>query len=169
MSRVQRGVAARRLLIPAAVAGFVIVLAGMAVLTFQSELPSQTVQPTPSTAPCTPQPCASIQGYELWISGVTTDGPLVTMQVSFRNSSRSTHAEPEDFTLIDSAGRSNRPRFDSAACAHWPRTEFHDGQERGPFPLCFKPFSTQPPLRLNWEPDFGAFCCQTEVRLPAPG
>jgi len=62
--------------------------------------------PTPNGAVpavnCSPAPCAAVQGYTLRVSNLKVDGDLVSMQVTFVNSSSATHASPEDLRLIDS-------------------------------------------------------------------
>jgi hypothetical protein len=158
----------RRFAVPALVGLFLIVLAGVGIAAFQAEMPGASPFPggsTPAAEACNPQPCASVQGYDLWISNLSTGSRLVTMTVSFRNASSSTHADPADFELIDSAGRTSQPYYDSGACPHWPRTEFANGATRGPFPICFQPASANPPLKVRWTPDLGIACCETFIRL----
>jgi len=47
--------------------------------------------PTPNGAVpavnCSPAPCASVQGYTLWVSSLKIEGDLVSMQVTFKNAS----------------------------------------------------------------------------------
>lgn len=147
--------------------GLVVIAVGVAAfLSLQS--PYQPATTTQATAPCSPQPCANVRGYQLWVSDLNTGSGLVTMSLTFRNSSASTHADPSDIQLIDSAGRPNQPIHDAPGCAPWPRTDFNHGAEFGPVPECFRPTSgTGPPLRLHWEPDFGFMCCETEITLTA--
>lgn len=86
----------------------------------------------PSPGPCTPQPCLDLQGYTMWVSNVSDAGGVVRMQVSFRNSSRSTHAAPEDLRLTDSTKQSVPTTQVPAGCTHWSRTEFSNGATFGP-------------------------------------
>jgi hypothetical protein len=158
----------RRFAVPALVAAFLVVLAAVGIAAYEAEMPAGstvTGGSTSTSAACSPQPCASVQGYDLWISDLSTGPRLVTMTVRFRNASSSTHADPADFELVDTAGRTSRPYYDSGACPHWPRTEFANGATRGPFPICFQPVSVSPPLRLRWTPDLGFACCETFIRL----
>ena len=66
---------------------------------------------------------------------------------------------------LDASGVPFRPIYDSADCRHWPRTEFANGEMRGPFHLCFTPSSAAPPLKLRWSPDMGLFCCRAVIVL----
>ena len=142
-------------------------LVGAAVAAFLSmkvpfDVPTTTSQPS---APCSPQPCANVRGFILWVTDVKTDDGLVSMQLKFQNNSAATHADPADIQLIESNGHPNQRVTDAANCTGWPRTEFNNGAEFGPVAECFRPASTSPPLKLHWEPDFGPFCCETEIRL----
>jgi hypothetical protein len=114
---------------------------------------------------CTPGPCVNLQGYTLWISDVHVDNDLVHMTVKFQNSSTSTHASPEDLTLIDSERRSSIPISDVTGCNTWTRHEFSHGEIFGPIDICFRVTNTTPPWILQWSPDLGTFCCQTQIRL----
>jgi len=87
------------------------------------------------------------------------------MQVTYRNSSNSTHASPEDLTLIDSRRNSSSPVFDVPACTPWSRHEFNHGATYGPLTVCFRASTTAAPLVLRWSPDFGLVCCQTDIKL----
>ena len=117
---------------------------------------------------CSPGPCANIQGFTIWISNVRVEGTLVRMQVKFQNSSRSTHASPEDLELID-PGRHRSPVVtDSPDCATWKRKEFNNGATFGPLEICFRVYNSTPPFILHWSPDLGAFCCETDIRI-SPG
>ncbi len=144
---------------------FAIVMAAVGVAAFRSGMAPLVPAPTPSNAACAPAPCATIRGYDLWVTDIAITTGSARLMVSFRNSSSSTHADPSDFSLIEASGHPDRPVYDSSACSHWPRTEFQHGERRGPLPLCFQPTSVAPPLRLQWEPDFGFACCQTEIRI----
>ncbi|HEY9288800.1 MAG TPA: hypothetical protein VIT43_12345 [Candidatus Dormibacteraeota bacterium] len=119
----------------------------------------------PSPGRCTPQPCLDLQGYTMWVSNVSDAGGVVRMQVSFRNSSRSTHAAPEDLRLTDSTKQSVPTTQVPAGCTHWSRTEFSNGATFGPITVCFQPSTVNPPLTLNWTPDMGLFCCQADLRI----
>ena len=158
----------RRALVPGAIVVFVAVLAVVAVAAFQSEVATLTGASTPppaAPAACSPQPCATIQRYDVWVDDLQVTTGSVRMTVSFRNASSSTHADPSDFSLIEANGHPDKPIYNSSTCPHWPRTEFANGARRGPFPLCFQPANVAAPLRLHWEPDFGFACCDTEIRL----
>src|ERR1700674_5597558 len=120
--------------------------------------------PVPALA-CTPAPCASLQGYTLWVSHLTVAGDLVSMQLVFKNASDSTHASPEDLQLIDSKQHASGLVVNSPGCTTWDRHVFNGGAQFGPVSVCFRASSTDPPLVLRWSPDFGLFCCQTEIKL----
>lgn len=156
----------RRILQYAGIAGGLAVVLGVATAAFIS-LKTPLALPTQSepSARCTPQPCANVRGYILWVSDVKTEAGLVTMQVRFENSSAATHADPADITLLDSQKNDNQAVFDAAGCTHWPRTEFNGGASFGPVPMCFRPSNTSPPLGVRWTPDFGPFCCETVIAL----
>ncbi len=150
----------------AAGVGIAVVL-GIAVAAFVSlRVPFDTT-PTgePSTGPCQPQPCANVRGYIVWVSDLKVDSGLVTMKLTFRNSSSSTHAAPEDFSLVDSQKNDHGAVYQSPDCPQWPRTEFNNGASFGPVPECFRPPSTSRPLGLRWTPDFGPFCCEILIGL----
>ena len=114
---------------------------------------------------CTPAPCADLHGYTLWVTNLDVQSNLVTMRITFRNSSGSTHAAPEDLTLIDSRGQSSGPIFDAPSCTAWSRHEFSHGATYGPLVVCFRATSTTPPLVLRWSPDFGFVCCRTDIKI----
>ena len=146
----------------------VLIVGTVAVLAYQSlQVPYQapTVSSPRPALGCTPAPCADLGGYTLWVTNLEAQDSLVTMQIMFRNSSDSTHAEPADLELIDSRGQSSRPVFDAPGCTPWSRHEFNHGATYGPVTVCFKPTSTAPPLVLRWSPDFGFVCCQTDIKL----
>ena len=148
------------------IAAAAVVVAGVAAAAFISmQTPFQLPTASPSSQPCSPQPCADIRGFILWVGDVKVDSRLVSMTLKFQNSSDSTHADPTDIQLIDSAGHSSSAVHDAPACSAWPRTEFNNGATFGPVPECFRPASTAPPLKLHWTPDFGFFCCETDVAL----
>jgi hypothetical protein len=149
------------------------VLAGLAAAVLIAMLAYQSLKVPlrPSTggylAPenCMPGPCADIQGYTLWISNVSVDGTLVRMQVKFKNSSRSTHASPEDLQLIDSSRHISPVTPDSTDCKTWKRHDFNKGATFGPIDICFVVYSATPPFILHWAPDLGAFCCETDIKI----
>lgn len=125
--------------------------------------------PTPNGAVpavnCSPAPCASVQGYTLWVSSLKIEGDLVSMQVTFKNASSATHASPEDLRLIDSNLHSSSLVTDSPGCRIWNRHEFSNGATFGPTNVCFRVTATAPPLILRWSPDFGLVCCQADIKL----
>ena len=117
---------------------------------------------------CSPGPCADVQGFKLWISDVRVEGTLVRMQVKFQNSSRATHASPEDLQLIDSSRHQSPVVTDSTDCKTWKRQEFNNGATFGPLEICFRVYNATPPFILHWAPDLGAFCCEKDIRI-TPG
>jgi len=125
--------------------------------------------PTPSAAVpavnCSPAPCADVQDFTMWVSNLKVDGDLVSMQVTFKNSSRATHASPEDLRVIDSTLRSSGLVTDAPGCQTWSRHEFSNGATFGPTNVCFRVTTAAPPLVLRWSPDFGFFCCQSDIKL----
>jgi hypothetical protein len=136
-----------------------------AFMSMQDSLQSPAANsPAPALA-CTPAPCANLQGYTLWISNLTVTGDVVSMQLVFKNDSDSTHASPEDLQLIDSKQHASGLVANSPGCTTWDRHVFNGGAQFGPVSVCFRATSTDPPLILRWSPDFGLFCCQTEIKL----
>jgi hypothetical protein len=125
--------------------------------------------PTPSAAVpavnCSPAPCADVQDFTLWVSNLKVDGDLVSMQVTFKNSSNATHASPEDLRLIDSKLHSSGLVTNAPGCQTWSRHEFSNGATFGPTNVCFRVSTAAPPLVLRWSPDFGFFCCQSDIKL----
>jgi len=160
-------VARDRLLRYAGIGAAAVVVIGVGTAAFismqgQFELPTAT----PTSSPCSPEPCASLRGFTLWVSDLKVDAGLVSMQLTFRNSSNSTHADPEEIQLVDSQNRV-ASAVEAPGCPAWARTEFNNGQQFGPVPECFQPASTIPPLSLRWNPDFGFFCCRVDIPLEA--
>lgn len=159
----------KRLLGYGAIAVAVLVVGTIAVLAYQSmQVPYQppaASRPVPATGGCAPAPCADLRGYTLWVNNLAVTPDLVTMQVTFRNSSNATHASPEDLMLIDSQRHPSSPIFDAAGCTSWSRHEFGHGAMYGPVTMCFRVATTAPPLVLRWSPDFGFVCCQTDIKL----
>lgn len=146
-------------------AALVVVAAGTAAfLSLQTPFQSP---PSQETAACTPQPCVEVRGYVLWVSDLKVDAGLVSMQLTFRNSSSATHADPADVQLVDSQNRTDAAVYDAPGCDRWPRTDFNHGAKFGPVPECFRPATTAPPLTLRWNPDMGFFCCQADLTLVA--
>jgi hypothetical protein len=159
---------AKRLLTFGAIgAGLAIVIAVAAAAFGSLQVPFQSPAvstPVPALG-CTPAPCADLQGYMLWVTDLNAKSHVVTMQITFRNSSDSTHAAPEDLQLIDSQRHSSAPIFDIPGCTQWSRHEFSHGAMYGPLTVCFRATTTAPPLVLRWSPDFGFVCCQTDIKL----
>jgi hypothetical protein len=114
---------------------------------------------------CSPGPCVEVQGFTLWLSDVTVDGDLVSMQVKFQNSSPATHASPEDLTLIDTSRHVSGLVTDVPGCTTWTRHEFSNGATFGPIKICFRVFNVARPFIVRWTPDLGLFCCEKEIRL----
>ncbi len=145
-------------------AGALVVIA-VGVVAFESlQTPFQGPAPAQQSA-CSPRPCANVRGYILWVSDLKVEAGLVSMQLSFRNSSPSTHADPADIQLVDSQQHASAAVHDAPGCTAWPRTDFNNGTRFGPVPECFRPSSTNPPLKLHWSPDMGFFCCATDIVL----
>ncbi len=159
----------RRLLGYGAIAVVVLVVGTIAVLAYQSlQVPYQpptASSPLPAAGGCAPAPCADLRGYTLWVINLDVQTDLVKMQVTFRNSSNSTHAAPEDLVLIDSQHHPAPAIFDAVGCTAWSRHEFSHGATYGPVTMCFRAATTAPPLVLRWSPDFGFVCCQTDIKL----
>lgn len=139
-------------------------IAGGAYMALKSPL---TTQPNSSLSPenCSPGPCATLNGYTIWISNVRAQNDIVHLTVKFQNSSDATHASPEDLTLIDAGRRSSIPISDSPGCKSFTRHEFSNGAIFGPIDLCFRVSNTTPPFILHWTPDLGAFCCERDITL----
>lgn len=158
----------RRLIGYGALAVAAVVVLAVAVAAYQSlQAPFQNPTHTGATPTesCSPAPCANLQGYTVWVADLNLAGGLVTMQISFKNSSDSTHAAPEDLRLIDANGQNSEPVFDAPGCTRWSRHEFSKGATYGPLTMCFRPAKATPPLTLRWSPDFGFACCQTDIKL----
>jgi hypothetical protein len=158
----------RRVLRYVAVAGGLVVVVVVAVAAFLAmQIPFQG--PTPShptpAVNCSPAPCANVQGYTLWVSNLKIDGSLVTMQISFKNSSDSTHASPEDLQLIDSTLHTSGLVTDAPGCQTWNRHEFNNGALFGPLNVCFRASTAAAPLVLRWSPDLGLICCTADIKL----
>lgn len=114
---------------------------------------------------CSPQPCLDVQDYTMWVSNVAVTGGIVRMNVTFRNSSGATHADPSDLELLDASKQSSPAIQDAADCTHWSRTEFSNGAKLGPLTMCFRPASTSSPLTLHWSPDLGLICCTADLKI----
>ena len=114
---------------------------------------------------CSPQPCLDLQDYTLWVSNVSDANGIVRMEVTFRNASDATHADPSDLQLVDAKHQTSPTVQDAPGCSHWARTEFNNGAKLGPLTICFRPASTAAPLTLRWAPDMGFFCCKADLKL----
>ena len=158
----------RRLLIFGALAAGLLLVVLVGAAAFMSlQVPFQGAKassPRPA-ANCAPAPCADVSGYTLWITKLKVDGTLVSMQVTFKNSSNSTHASPEDLQIIDSAHQASGLITDAPGCTTWNRHEFSNGAEFGPVMLCFRVSTGTPPLVLRWSPDMGLICCRADISL----
>lgn len=139
-------------------------VAGVAYMALKAPL-STTPNSELSPENCSPGPCATLNGYTIWISNVRVQNDIVRMTVKFQNSSVATHAAPEDLTLIDAGRRSSIPVVDAPNCKSFTRHEFNNGATFGPIDLCFRVSSSSPPFILHWTPDLGAFCCQRDITL----
>jgi hypothetical protein len=157
----------RRLLTTFGVAAGLLLAATVAVVAYLSLKAPFQVAPitTVTTESCTPRPCANVQGFTLWVSDVRVDSNIVRMQVRFKNSSDSTHASPQDLQLIDGSQHSSGLVTGVAGCNTWTRQEFAGGATFGPIDVCFRVTNTTPPFVLRWSPDFGFFCCQTDIKI----
>src|SRR6266850_411836 len=157
----------RRLLTYLAIAIGLIVAAVVGATAYQALHAPVQVSSTNSLTPenCSPGPCVDVKGFTLWVSDVTVDGGLVSMKVTFKNSSVATHASPEDLQLIDTSRHVSGLITDSAGCTTWTRHEFANGETFGPINVCFRVFSTTRPFILHWSPDLGLFCCETNIKL----
>ena len=146
----------------AAAIAVVLSVAAAAFLSLQT-----TFEPVTATKsdPCSPTPCASVQGYKVWVSNFKIESGLVTMQLTFQNSSSSTHADPSDMQLLDAQETASSAVYDAPGCTHWPRTEFNNGAKFGPVPDCFRPRDLSGPVTMHWSPDMGLFCCDVEFNL----
>ncbi|HEY4888614.1 MAG TPA: hypothetical protein VIJ58_08550 [Candidatus Dormibacteraeota bacterium] len=157
----------RRLLTVGAAAVGLFVAAVVGVTAYQALHAPPQVSNNSALTPenCSPGPCADVQGFTLWISDVSVNGDLVSMQVKFRNSSPSTHASPEDLQLIDASRHVSGLVTDSTGCNSWTRHEFNNGKTFGPINVCFRVSNATRPFTLRWSPDLGLFCCETDIRL----
>ena len=164
MNRLMR----RRLLVYGAVAAALLVVLAVAVTAFLAmQIPFQgpTAGGATPAVNCSPAPCANVQGYTLWVSNLKVDGDLVSMQITYKNSSGATHASPEDLQLIDSKQHTSPLVTDAPGCQTWNRHEFNNGALFGPLSVCFRVSSAAPPLVLRWSPDLGLVCCRTDIKL----
>lgn len=157
----------RRLVTVGAAALGLLVAAVVGVTAYQSlhaPLPaSSNTSLTPET--CSPGPCADVQGFTLWLSDITVNGDLVSMQVKFENSSVSTHASPEDLQLIDASRHASGIVTDAPGCNTWTRYEFNNGATFGPINICFRVSSATRPFIMKWSPDLGLFCCEKDINI----
>ena len=158
----------RQLLVYGAVAAALLVVVMVAIAAFLAMQVAFQGPRTSGATPavnCSPAPCANVQGYTLWVADLKVDGHLVSMKVTFKNSSRSTHASPEDLQVIDSKQHTSKVATDVTGCQTWSRHEFKDGAFFGPLNVCFRVTTAAPPLVLRWSPDLDFICCQTDVKL----
>lgn len=158
----------RRLLKYGAVAAGLLVVMTVAIaayLAMQVTFQAPTTSDATPSVNCSPAPCANVQGYTLWVTNVKQEGDLVSMQVTFKNSSNATHASPEDLQLIDSKLHTSGLVTNAPGCQTWQRHEFNNGAMFGPLNVCFRASTTEPPLVLRWSPDLGLFCCRTDIKL----
>jgi hypothetical protein len=142
----------------------VVVVAITAYLAMQVSFQAPTTRATPAVN-CFPAPCANVQGYTLWVSDLKLTGDVVGMQITFKNSSDSTHASPEDLQLIDSRLHTSGLVTGEPGCQTWSRHEFGNGASFGPLNICFRATTTDSPLVLRWSPDFGFVCCRADIKL----
>lgn len=158
----------RRLLGYGAIAAGLLVVMAVAIAAFlamQVTFQSPTTSDAVPSVNCSPAPCANVQGYTLWVGKIKFDGDLVSMQLTFKNSSNATHASPEDLQLVDSTLHTSGLVTSAPGCQTWPRHEFNNGAMFGPVNVCFRASTTAPPLVLRWSPDLGLFCCRTDIKL----
>jgi hypothetical protein len=158
----------RGFLKPVVLAAVLVAVGAAGTLAYQA-MQGSLGSPTGSTVTpgaCAPAPCATVQGFTLWVSDMSATGDLVTMKVKFKNSSAATHASPEDLQLIDATGHSSGLTTAQAGCTTWSRHEFGNGATFGPVSICFRVTDTAGPLKLRWSPDLGFFCCVTDLTLP---
>jgi hypothetical protein len=151
----------------AGAAAILLVLAAAAAAFVAMQVPLQgpTAGAATPAVDCSPPPCANVRGYTLWVSDVSVDGDLVSMMITFKNSSVASHASPEDLQLIDSKQHSSGLVTDATGCQTWSRHEFNNGALFGALKACFRASAPSPPLVLRWSPDFGLFCCQANIKL----
>ncbi len=143
----------------------VVTVAIAAFLAMQVSFQGPTTSGATPAVNCSPAPCANVQGYTLWVSNLKVVGDLVSMQITFKNSSGSTHSSPEDVQLIDSTQHTSGLVTNAPGCQTWSRHEFNNGALFGPLNVCFRVSSAAPPLVLRWSPDLGLICCQTDIKL----
>lgn len=157
-----------RRLITVGAAALGLLLAGVVGVTAYQSLHAPLPPSTEtSLAPenCSPGPCTDVQGFTLWLSNITVNGDLVTMQVKFQNSSPSTHASPEDIQLIDASRHASGIVTDAPGCNTWTRYEFNNGATFGPISVCFRVSTATRPFILRWSPDLGLFCCEKDISI----
>jgi hypothetical protein len=157
----------RRFLLVGAIVVGLIVAAFVGVSAYQAlhaPLPtSSSSDLTPEN--CSPGPCVEMQGLTLWISEISVEGDLVSMQVKFHNSIGSRHPSPDDLQLIDASRHQSAPLTNSPGCETWTRHELAKGATFGPVKVCYRVFNVTRPFLLHWTPDLGPFCCETTIRL----
>jgi hypothetical protein len=144
-------------------AAFLVAILAVVAFIAMAQAPSDSGPNKPLA--CSPQPCLNLQNYTIWVSNVTVANGVVSMRVTFRNSSGSTHADPSDLQLVDANKGASPSVQDAPGCTHWSRTEFSNGAKLGPLTVCFRPASTVSPLTLHWTPDMGFICCDGNVKI----
>ena len=127
-----------------------------------------------ATVPCSPKPCTSPGGFELYLRNLNLSGGVVTMDVSFKNRTAGggfeavsyRHTSPTDFQLHHSGSADTKPYFD-AACPTWEEARVErGGAEAGPDRLCFKaPEGGLQGYDLLWMPDEGVFPIAGSISL----
>lgn len=157
----------RRLLISLGVVVALIVAAVIAGGAYTALKTPLATKPNSNLAPenCSPGPCTNLNGYIIWVSKVHVDKDIVHLTVKFQNSSTSTHASPEDVTVIDAERRQSAPVTDVPGCKSFTRHDFAHGAIYGPLDLCFRVTDTTPPFILHWAPDIRSFCCQHDITI----
>jgi hypothetical protein len=155
----------RRVLIAAGIIAGLAVAGTVAFVAFTALNAPLLLTPVVSPQSCTPEPCAKVQGYTLWVSNVRVESNVVRMSVRFQNSSDSTHASPEDLQLTDAGNHASGLVTNVAGCNTWARHEFANGATFGPIDICFHASNPAPPFTLHWTPDFGLVCCETAIKI----
>jgi hypothetical protein len=123
---------------------------------------------------CSPRPCTELEGWELYVSGITRIPGHLALRVSFRNNTPGSafeavsfrHTGPADFVL-HYRGLDLRPTAGDA-CPAWDERRIERGASAGPDPLCFDVPDPEPGRpELRWSPDTGLFGAAGSVPLPA--
>ena len=146
------------------VGALVVAFIGVAAVVSMSQGVATGGSASPSLA-CSPKPCLDLQNFTMWVSNVSEADGVVRMEVTFRNASDATHADPSDLELVDAKNETTRAIQDGPGCTHWSRSEFANGAKLGPLTICFRPATTAGPLTLRWTPDMGFFCCKADFKI----